>query len=135
MSKPSKPAPRARARKITDESVAELCRLVSQGMPLDHACSRVGFRRQSLDEARTKDDELDEQVRQAQLDGAEFYREQVMHADDDWKRWAWLAERLHPVVFAPPPKRLEASGPGGGPQEFRVTIGDAVSGASGEIPE
>lgn len=119
MSKPTKPAPRARARKITPEAVGELCRLIADGMPLDHACAKVGFRRQSLDEARAKDDELDAQVRDAQAEGAEWYRSQVMTADDDWKRWAWLAERLHPSLFAPPTKRVEASGPGGGPQEVK----------------
>lgn len=124
----TKPAPRARARKITPESVAELCKLVSSGMPLDHACARVGFRRQSLDEARAKDGELDEQVRQAQLDGAEFYREQVMHADDDWKRWAWLAERLHPTLFAPPRQRLGLSGDAeGGPVKTDVNHSGAIA--------
>lgn len=122
--------PRARP-KLDDATLDRIVKRIEGGMPKAHACAKEGVSKQALYQLAERDPSVAERLELASERGAEFYREQVMHADDDWKRWAWLAERLHPVVFAPPPKRLEASGPGGGPIEqthsLTITRDEAIS--------
>lgn len=116
--------PRART-KLDEETLRELEALISSGMPKAHACARVGVSKQALYQLAERDPAVAERLERASEAGAEWYREQVMHAEgQDWKRWAWLGERLHPRVFGPAPQRVEQSGPDGGAQrhEHSVTI-------------
>jgi hypothetical protein len=150
MTKPTKPKLplRARARptpgKLTPEVLGRICAAIAQGEHRAGACAAQGVTDSALRKLRAEHPEVDEQVAEAEAKGATYYRKRVAEAEagkdarDDWKRWAWLGERLHPSAFAPPPKRVEQSGPDGGPQEVAVSgavsisLADAVRIARGE---
>lgn len=112
---------RARARrKLTDEALERICAHIAGGVPKLHACAREGVSRNALYQLIERDPDVAELVEEAEAAGAEWYRERVMTAEagngatDDWKRWAWLAERLHPAAFAAPKTRTEVTGAEGG---------------------
>jgi hypothetical protein len=109
----SKTPPRvdARARgKLDDATLDRIVAHIEGGMPKAHACGKEGVSRQALYQLAERDPSVAERLEAASERGAEWYREQVMHADDDWKRWAWLAERLHPSTYAPPKQRVGLEG-------------------------
>lgn len=124
--------PRVDARaKLGPETLARICTRIAGGMPKAHACAKEGVSRQALYQLASRDPEVAAMLEDASDEGAEFYREQVMSAPDDWKRWAWLAERLHPDTFGPPKQRVEKTGADGGPQQVEhsgavtITLEDA----------
>ena len=113
------PAPRARARstpgKITADCLAGICRLIAEGGTRAGACAEHGVTDSSLRELRSRHPEIDAQVAQAEAAGAEHYRTLLLScpagtgAPDDWKRYAWIAERLHPKEYAPPKQTVAAA--------------------------
>ena len=129
--------PRARARKLTAEVVEAICEAIAEGKPRTVACAEQGVSDRALRAARETDPELDERIELAESRGASVYIERIKtapagkDATDDWKRWAWLGERLHPRLLSPPKQRIEqeVSGPGGGPQQVTLTVEQAQAGA------
>jgi hypothetical protein len=115
--------PRARP-KLDDATLDRIVAHIEGGMPKAHACGKEGVSKQALYQLAERDPSVAERLEAASERGAEFYRSQVMTADDDWKRWAWLAERLHPSMFAPPKQRvgLEGGDEGAAPITHAHTI-------------
>ncbi len=114
-------APRARARiKLTPEALARVFAAIADGGDRTNACAAEGFTYEALRLATKQDPELKEQYEIACALGAgTFVRDIKSLAFSDkpggWSAIAWLAERLHPTVFAKPVDRVEQTGEGGGP--------------------
>lgn len=126
------PRRRSTPGKLTPEVLERICGRIADGETRVAACAAEGVSDTALYLLRKAHPEVDEQVSIAEGLGVRWYRRQVAtceagkDAGDDWKRWAWLAERIHPSAFRPPPQKSEQelSGPGGGSVEVetRVTI-------------
>jgi hypothetical protein len=120
----------AAPKKLTPAVVEAICAAIAEGKPRTVACAEQGVSDRALRAARETDPELDERIEVAEAQGASVYIERIQtapagkDATDDWKRWAWLGERLHPRLLSPPKQRIEqeVSGPGGGPQQTQVVI-------------
>jgi hypothetical protein len=111
--------------KLTPEVLAGICKLIAEGKDRTYACAAHGVTDSALRKHRAAHEDVDAAVSLAEAAGAEWYRTQIAtvpagkDATDDWKRWAWLGERIHPTVLAPPKQRVESSGPDGGAQEIK----------------
>jgi hypothetical protein len=129
---------RARAK------LAEVCARLRGGTPINHACALEGVPRQSFYELIGSDEDAALQVAAARAEGAEEYRTNLVSLAlgggaerANANVLLHLMERLYPDDYAPPKQRvgLEGGDEGSKPVELKITIGDAVSGASGEIPK
>lgn len=124
--KPSTPG------KLTPEVIAGICERIAGGQPRNAACAAFDVSDRALRLYRDAHADVDEQLELAEARGAEWYRQQIQtcpagkDAADDWKRWAWLGERIHPATLSPPKQRVETSGPGGGAQEIKHSGAIAV---------
>lgn len=113
--KPSTPG------KLTPAVIAGICKLIAEGKDRTFACAAHGATDSALRKYRAAHEEVDAALQLAEAQGAEWYRTKIAtvpagkDATDDWKRWAWLGERIHPSVLAPPKQRVEQTGADGGP--------------------
>lgn len=121
-------------------ALPEVCSLIRARTPINRACARVGVPRSSLYALTSADEEAALMLDEARAFAAEQDEGELRALIKVGAKTAnvmlHLMERLYPDDYAPPPKRVEQSGPNGEPQqhEVKVTIEQATAGAAGEEP-
>jgi hypothetical protein len=96
-------------RRFTDEVVDRICAARAAGSTWVGACAAEKLTYQGLMWAAKQRPDVAERMAVADGRGAEWYRERIADPDaagrearDDWRRWAWLAERSHRTAFPRP---------------------------------
>lgn len=109
------------------EALAAICKRLEGGTPISHACALERVPRQSFYDLLGSDEDAALDVAKARAHGAEDYRsELVLIAKGCGEEGAnanvllHLMERLYPDDYAPAPKALALSGPGGAPVQSEV---------------
>lgn len=110
-----------RPTKCTPELIEEVCRLIASGMPKRHAYAKVGIHHTTALDWDRRGAEGEEPYAafstaraKADADHVALRLERMQTPGNDWKREAWLLERLHPRDFAQVNK-TQLSGPDGAP--------------------
>jgi hypothetical protein len=101
--KPQKKATGSRGRptKKTDNLVATLLRLISNGGPYDLCCQAVGITRETFYDWRRDDPAFAARVEQAAAKGSLGRLKKIEeHGQNDWHAFGWMLERRHPEFFA-----------------------------------
>lgn len=123
-----------RPGKLTDEVLERICQRIAEGATKVDACASEGVSDTALHMLRKARPDVDERVRIAEGEGVRWYRERIAtceagkDARDDWKRWAWLAERLHPRDLKPPPQENENNNKHAGPDGGAIPLSVDVPG-------
>lgn len=123
--------PTGRPTKCTPEVTAIICKHVAEGLPKRYACSKadVTYRQMLEWEERGKEGEepfltFARELDKAKTEHVEARLEAMRLAPSkggDWKREAWLLERLHPKEFGQLTK-TQISGPDGGPVQTQASV-------------
>jgi hypothetical protein len=101
--KPQKKAVGSRGRptKKTDNLVATLLRLISDGGPYDLCCQAVGITRETFYDWRRDDPAFAARVEQAAAKGSLGRLKKIeQHGQNDWRAFGWMLERRHAEHFA-----------------------------------
>lgn len=104
-----------RRHKLTPEALERIFAARAQGGTWEAACAAEGVSSAALRRLAMRDPDVRERMEIANGAGARWYAERIQtceagkDAADDWRRWAWLAERFHPTVFRRPTERLDVS--------------------------
>jgi hypothetical protein len=138
-----------RPTKCTPETTAKICAEVAKGMPKKFACARAGVDYANmLDwEKRGVDGEepfasFARALADARAAHVAMRLEAIEAGEGDWKRQAWLLERLEPTLFGPT-SRTQVTGADGGPVQMAAQVvvvpalaassADWASGINGEL--
>ena len=115
-----------RPTKCTPEAVAIICAEVAKGIPKKYAGVAAGVDYDTILLWEKLGKEGDERYSVFARDLAAARRthiamrlEAIESGAGDWKRQAWLLERLEPTLFAPT-TRTQISGPDGGPVQAQA---------------
>lgn len=119
----------AQSRGRAREALDAICERLRRGTPINHACALENVPRRTFYDLLDADEEAATAVASARAAGAEAYRESLVDiALGNGEEGAnanvllHLMERLYPDDYAPPPKRVEQSGPSGEPIQHAVTV-------------
>jgi hypothetical protein len=110
--KPQKKATGSRGRptKKTDNLVATLLRLISDGGPYDLCCQAVGITRETFYDWRRDDPAFAARVEQAAAKGSLGRLKKIeQQGRNDWHAFGWMLERRHPEFFARAETQLTVS--------------------------
>ena len=135
---------RARARtpyKLTDEVVERICARIAAGSFIKHACEAEFVTDEALRLLCERDDGARAAVSAAGVSGTEALLKRLEKTEpeyddegrrvggDDWKKFAWLAERRDREVLGPPTSKVESkselTGANGAPIRVEMTPADA----------
>lgn len=124
----SEPAKIGRPTKCTPETTAIICSEIAKGIPKKYACVKAGVSYVQMMEWEKLGEEGREpfltfarEVAQARHAHIAMRLEAIESGGGDWKRQAWLLERLEPTLFAPT-TRTQISGPEGGPVQTQSSV-------------
>ena len=110
-----------RPSKCTPEVTAIACAQIAQGLPKVHAYALAGIAPQTASDWERRGETGEEPYStflaarlRASADHVAMRLARMQEPGADWRREAWLLERLEPKTFAPT-TRTQLSGPDGGP--------------------
>lgn len=115
-----------RPTKCTPEAIAIICAEVAKGIPKKYAGVAAGVTYQAMMQWEELAKEGHEpfltfarEMQAARRTHIAMRLEAIESGAGDWKRQAWLLERLEPTLFAPT-TRTQISGPDGGPVQAQA---------------
>lgn len=127
-----KPPPPAYSADVGDRSRGEvliaICARIVDGTPIAHAAALEGVPKRTLYDWMAADESgmTRASIDAARAAGAERYRAQLEQLIGRDRKAAnvllHLMSTLYPDEYAPAPKKLEHSGPNGGPQEHSLKV-------------
>lgn len=126
---PASPAkPTGRPAKCTPEIIARVCAEVARGMPKKYAGALVGVHYTTLHEWEERGAKGEEPfatfaraLADARAQHIAMRLEAIERGEGDWKRQAWLLERLEPTLFGPT-SRTQVTGADGGPVQMAAQV-------------
>lgn len=124
----SEPAKTGRPTKCTPEVTEIICSEIAKGIPKKFACVKAGVDYTRMVEWEKRGAEGEEPFAtfaracaKARHAHVAMRLEAIESGGGDWKRQAWLLERLEPTLFAPT-TRTQISGPEGGPVQTQSSV-------------
>jgi len=124
----SEPVKIGRPTKCTPETTAIICAEIARGIPKKFACVKAGVSYQQMMEWEKRGADGEEpfltfarEAANARAAHISMRLEAIETGTGDWKRQAWLLERLEPTLFAPT-TRTQISGPEGGPVQTQSSV-------------
>jgi len=112
--KRDKKRPRGRPAVLTEPKRKEILAILAYGGSRNDAADYVGCAKSTLSQTIARDAAFYEQIKRAEAGGKVRHLKHVAEADA-WQASAWFLERKYPEEFGR--RRVEVSGPGGGPIE------------------